>query len=331
MNFYLAALCAFGVCVVANFVLLPLLTKFKAQQQILTYVTEHDYKRGTPTMGGLSFIFTIVAVGLLFGGFSNRPFVVSLAVFASYGVVGFLDDFIKVHFRRNLGLRAYQKIIAQLVIAVMVALYAKGEFSVGDKLILPFSNRQVSIGFWILPLVVLVFLSCTNGVNLTDGIDGLATCSTLCYLFGVVLLLNFRISQANALGDTYALQTAANLKLLCFVSIGALLAFLLFNAHDAKVFMGDTGSLALGALVACVAIFSRLSLFIPLLGITFVVSCLSVILQVVYFRASGGRRLFLMAPFHHHLQKKGFSETRICTLYSVSTLAIIAVITCFGG
>lgn len=323
-------LCAFAVCVLLCGMLLPLLKKLKAGQEILEYVTEHSSKRGTPTMGGIAFIITITLLSAIFCNWSNRATAVTVAVFFAYGVVGFLDDFIKIRYKRNMGLHAYQKIIVQLAIAVLVSIFVRGEVSIGDKLRIPFTDITVNIGFWIIPLVIFIYLACTNSVNLTDGIDGLATSTTICFLAGMIALLNREKRLLDAMGDTLAYRQTNDIVTLCYISIGALAAFLLFNSNDAKVFMGDTGSLALGAMVACVAIFTRMSLFIPIVGLMFVVSSVSVIMQVVYFKATKGKRIFLMAPFHHHLQKKHWSETRICVLYSVITVCITFVLMCFG-
>ncbi len=331
MNNAFAFLISFAICLVANFLLLPLLRKFKAGQSILSYVTEHNAKNGTPTMGGIAFIVAILISALLCCNFDSKGTTVVLLVFVGYGIVGFLDDFIKIKYRHNMGLRAYQKILVQLFIAILVAVYVQSDVAIGDKLRIPFTQNQLQIGFWIVPFVIFIYIACTNGVNLTDGIDGLATSNTICFFVGMILLLKKEMTLLNGVGDTYAYAQTQDLVILCFVSVGALTAFLLFNCNNAKVFMGDTGSLALGALVACVAIFSRMSLFIPLVGLMFVVSCLSVILQVVYFKISGGKRIFLMAPYHHHLQKKGFSETRICVLYCAVTVVIIAILLSVGG
>lgn len=326
----LSFLVAFAVSLLLCGMLLPLLKRLKAGQEILQYVTEHSAKQGTPTMGGIAFILAIVCVSSIFCDWSNRATAVAIAVFVAYGIVGFLDDFIKVHYKHNMGLRAYQKIIVQLIIAVLVALFVYSEIAIGDKLRLPFTAKQVRIGFWIVPLVIFIYLACTNGVNLTDGLDGLASSTTVCFLAGMIALLNRELTMLEGVGDTYAYRQTQDLITLCYVSCGALVAFLLFNCNDAKVFMGDTGSLALGAMVACIAIFTRMSLFIPIVGIMFVVSCVSVIAQVVYFKVTKGKRIFLMAPYHHHLQKKKWSETRICVLYSVVTVCITLVLLCFG-
>ena len=322
----LSFLVAFGVSAVFCALLLQLLKKLKAGQEILEYVTEHSGKQGTPTMGGIAFICAIAVVAAFFCDFSNRGTAVALAVFVAYGVVGFLDDFIKIRYKRNMGLHAYQKILVQLAIAILVALFVYGNVAIGDKLRIPFTHKQIQIGWWIIPLVIFIYLSCTNGVNLTDGIDGLATSTTICFLGGMIALLTRELIRLESIGDTYAYKQTQDIITLCFVTCGALVAFLLFNCNNAKVFMGDTGSLALGAMVACVAIFTRMSLFIPVVGIMFVVSCVSVIMQVVYFKATHGKRIFLMAPYHHHLQKKKWSETRICVLYSAVTVCITVIL-----
>ncbi|MCM1533781.1 MAG: phospho-N-acetylmuramoyl-pentapeptide-transferase [Corallococcus sp.] len=330
MNRPLSFLTAFAFSLLLCGALLPVLKKAKAGQEILQYVTEHSSKQGTPTMGGIAFILAIIGASAIFCNWANRPTAVAIAVFAAYGTTGFLDDFIKVRYKRNMGLRAYQKILIQFAIAVLVALYVYSDVAIGDKLRIPFTDLQVKIGFWVVPLVVFIYIACTNGVNLTDGIDGLASCTTLCFLAGMIALLNRELVTLESVGDTYAYAQTQDVITLCYVGCGALTAFMLFNVNDAKVFMGDTGSLALGALVACSAIFTRMSLFIPVVGIMFVVSCASVILQVVYFKITKGKRIFLMAPFHHHLQKKKWSESRICVLYSAVTVCVILILLCFG-
>lgn len=330
MSSPLSFLVAFGFSLILCLALLPVLRKAKAGQEILQYVTEHSDKQGTPTMGGIAFILAIVAAACIFCNLKNRPTLVILAVFVAYGVVGFLDDFIKIRFKHNQGLKAYQKILIQLAIAILVALYVYGDVAIGDKLRVPFTDIQVKIGFWAIPLVVFIYLACTNGVNLTDGLDGLASSTTICFLAGMAVLLKRELVSLESIGDTYAYAQTQDVITLCLVSCGALAAFLLLNINRACVFMGDTGSLALGALVACSAIFTRMSLFIPIIGLMFVVSCVSVIMQVVYFKITKGKRIFLMAPYHHHLQKKGLSEPRICAIYSAVTVCITMILLYFG-
>ncbi len=322
---------AFLVCVLLLKLLIPLLVKLKAGQTILQYVSEHNGKQGTPTMGGIAFILCFSAVTLIFCGFSDTTVNVTVAVTVAYGVVGFLDDYIKVRYKHNLGLRPYQKVLVQLAIAVAVALYVWRSPYIGDVLNVPFGNTVISLGWWIIPFVVFVYLAMTNGVNLTDGLDGLATVTTLCYLAGIFAVVYCDMQQSMQLGVADAVQRQSNVLVCIAVMCGALLAFLLFNCYPAKVFMGDVGSLALGAFTSCVAIFTNNTLFIPVLGVMYVVSCVSVIVQVVYFKLTGGKRVFLMAPYHHHLQHKGLSETRIVTVYAVVTLFTAMLLLYFGG
>ena len=295
--------------------------KEKIKQTILHYVENHSSKQGTPTMGGIIFLLSISIVAYIFFLGASTLAGVTLLVFLGYGLTGFLDDFIKFKFKRNLGLRAYQKILFQLVLSITIAIFAyKNEF-VGGKLLVPFSNTTIDIGYWIIPLIVFVFLACTNSVNLTDGLDGLASSTTMCYTISIVAIMFVVLaSRLDGASSIYLLEYK-NLIILGFVVVGAMLCFLVFNCFPAKIFMGDTGSLALGAFVACIAIFSRLTLYIPILGFMFVLSALSVIIQVAYYKITK-KRVFLMAPLHHHFEKKGVHEVRIVVVYSVITTLI---------
>lgn len=290
---------------------IPLLKKLGAGQNILSYVKEHEYKSGTPSMGGLGFILAAVVAAVIFCPLTDKPLLVTLAVGIGYMLVGFLDDVMKKIRGKNLGLRAYQKIFFQLAVAVLASVYACVNGLTVLKL--PFSGFSVDIGWWALPFGIFLFLAAVNSVNLTDGLDGLAgsTCSVFFAFTGALLLLE---------------GVDENLALLSFALVGALGAYLCFNTSKASVFMGDTGSLSLGGFVACVMFFSGNALFLPLIGIMFVVSSISVIVQVIYYKKTG-KRVFLMAPIHHHFQQKGYSEAKIAAVYSVITAVMgIAVL-----
>jgi len=243
-----------------------------------------------------------------------------LLVIIGYGITGFLDDFIKFKFKRNLGLKAYQKLLFQLAIAIIIALFVYKNEYLGGELIVPFTNKKINIGWWIIPLVIVVFLATTNSVNLTDGLDGLASSTTMCYSLSIISLL-FVLSSKLNITNTILLMEQQNLIILGSVVVGAMLCFLIYNCFPAKIFMGDTGSLALGAFVACVAIFTKLTLYIPIIGIMFVLSSLSVIIQVAYYKLTK-KRVFLMAPLHHHFEKKGVHEVRIVVVYSIITILV---------
>lgn len=273
----------------------------------MSYVKEHKNKSGTPTMGGLAFICAAVLACALFVKKLDRVTLVALAVGSSYLLVGFLDDFLKLRHKENLGLKPWQKIFFQGFAALFSGIFCVRAGL--TKIYLPLSGGSVEIGYWILPLAVFVFLATVNAVNLTDGLDGLAAgCGLPFFLF---------------LGAIVFLQGIfPSLALLSFCLCGALLAYLLFNVSPASVFMGDTGSLALGGFAACIGVFSGNLLYIATIGIMFVLSCISVALQVIYYKATGGKRIFLMAPVHHHFQQKGYSETRIAFAYATVTTVV---------
>ncbi len=312
-------LASFLLSLIAGGILIPFLRRRKAGQPILHYVAEHSSKAGTPTMGGWIFILGITLAILPFA-LGSHPVLLALAIMTSYGVVGFLDDFLKVRRGNNKGLSAWQKAGFQLIIACIAAFYAR---ELGTRLVLPFAGGSLDLGGWYLPFAVFVFLAATNGVNLTDGLDGLAARTVLGYLLAFFVLLALGIRSAEELGDPGSAGILHGFALLSAAAMGGLLAFLLFNAFPAKVFMGDTGSLALGGLIAAMALFTPYALFLPLFGVMFVVSCLSVILQVASFKLTR-KRIFLMAPFHHHLQMKGMHENRITALYFAVTAAVSA-------
>lgn len=293
----------------------------KVKQVILSYVESHSAKSGTPTMGGIIFIISITIVSLICFRGSSSLATMAILIFVAYGLVGFLDDFIKFKFKRNLGLRAYQKIIFQLVISVAIGFYVYRSELVGGVLVIPFTDITVDIGWWIIPLVALIYIATTNSVNLTDGLDGLASSTTMTYMFSFVLLALVLMSSSLAGGGEVQTEEYKNVIMLASVTCGAMLSFLVYNCFPAKIFMGDTGSLALGSLVASVAVFTRSSLYIPILGIMFVLSSVSVILQVAYYKLTK-KRIFLMAPLHHHFEKKGVHEVRITVCYATITVLV---------
>ena len=302
--YVLAALLSFALSFVFCEILIPILRKIKAGQNILSYVKEHKAKGGTPTMGGIAFLSAaLLTTVILFKGEENRV-TVSLAIGMSYMVVGLLDDLLKKKHRENLGLRPWQKLLFQFLIAFFAGIYCLRE---GLTLLhIPFVGKSFDIGFWILPFSIFIFIATVNAVNLTDGLDGLAAGVSIPFFL--------------TLGVLCGLQGAgAGLPILSFSLMGALLAYLLFNVSPASVFMGDTGSLSLGGFAACITLFSGNGLYLPIVGACFVFSVISVILQVIYYKATKGKRIFLMAPAHHHFQEKGYSESRISYAYSIIT------------
>lgn len=306
-SIFVSMLFAFLASAALLLLILPLLRRLKAGQYILGYVKEHKDKGGTPTMGGLAFICAIIIVGFCTLGFNGGEVNLTLAITASFMVVGFLDDFIKIYHKKNEGLKPYQKIIFQVAIATVAALYCY--FNGLTKLNIPFTHISTDISWGIIPLVIFIFTATVNCVNLTDGLDGLAGGTSCAYFLILGIML--------AIKGTY-------FAVICFIGVGALAAFLVFNVNKAAIFMGDTGSLALGGLISCVSVFSGNSLYIPIIGIMFVISGISVIVQVIYYKRTR-KRVFLMAPLHHHFQMKGYTECKITYCYFALT-AFVGII-----
>lgn len=309
-RYFFAALVAFALSFVFSWILIPILRKIKAGQNILSYVKEHKNKGGTPTMGGIAFLLAAFLAVVLFVKERDKTLMVCLAIGLAYMLVGLLDDFLKKKHKENLGLRAWQKLLFQLAIALLAGIYCMRMQA--TALYIPFWGESIYIGWWILPLSVFVFIATVNAVNLTDGLDGLAAGTSVPFfavLGGVILL-----EKGNE-----------GMACLCFCLVGALLSYLLFNVSPASVFMGDTGSLGLGGFASAVAVLSGNALYLVVVGACFVFSVISVLLQVIYYKVTKGKRIFLMAPAHHHFQMKGYSESRIAYAYFVITLLLGAV------
>lgn len=269
----------------------------------------HLKKAGTPTIGGLIFITsTTIVTFIMIRDIKDEAFV-ALFAFIAFGFIGFLDDIIKIVKRNNLGLRAYQKMILLLIVSGVLSYYSYVEL--GTKINVPFINTQWDLGVLYIPFVIFYFAATTNAVNLTDGLDGLATSVT-------ILVMTFLSIVSFNLGNY-------TLTIFSIVLAGSLLGFLRFNAFPARVFMGDTGSLALGGAVATVALLLKIPFIVVIIGAIYVIETLSVIIQVSSFKLTG-KRVFKMAPIHHHFEHMGWSETKIVTIFS-----IITVVVCFIG
>jgi phospho-N-acetylmuramoyl-pentapeptide-transferase len=298
---------AFVLALVAGPVFIPFLTKMKFGQIVRDDGPQsHLKKTGTPTMGGIIIVIPAAFVALAFS--KDKDLLLVLVTTILFGLIGFIDDYIKIKNRRSLGLRAYQKIITQLMVSVFMALVASGISQVGTEVLVPFTGKFIELGFLYVPFTVFVLISTVNCVNLTDGLDGLAGGTTVVILgfFSVIAL------------------AAAHLGLLVFSGalIGALLGFLRFNSHPAQVIMGDTGSLALGGAIAALAAITKLPLFIPIIGAIYVLEGLSVIIQVGYFKLTGGKRFFKMAPLHHHFELSGWAESKIVAIFIIVTIIL---------
>lgn len=319
------SLISFIVSFVVGLILMPIIIKIlkriSASQTILGYVENHKDKNGTVTMGGVVFMLTTLIVSLCFIKF-DITWVVCLLVAIFFGVLGLMDDYLKVKYKQNLGLRAYQKIIGQVGISVIFAIFIYFFTQNSGKIFIPFTSESVNIGFWIIPLIVLVMVATTNSVNLTDGLDGLAGNVSLFYLVFFTIITNILSNQLFLSGETgVVLQNIENINILSMIFSGSILAFLLYNTSKASIFMGDAGSLCLGGYIGASACILGMEFLIPILGFCFVFSAISVILQVFVFKIKK-KRIFKMAPFHHHLQMSGLSEPKIVVLYSAVTAVL---------
>lgn len=271
----------------------------------------HLKKSGTPTMGGIIILISLIVSTLIVNRNFGGIYAVAIITTIGFGLIGFLDDGIKIIKKRSLGLRAYQKIIGQVAFSLILALYAYNSPEVGSRLLIPFTKIYFDLGVWYIPFTVFVIVSITNAVNLTDGLDGLSSTVTMIVsLFFVFVCYGMNMDELSLLAAGIA---------------GSCLGFLRYNSYPAQVFMGDTGSLALGGAISALAVLSRLTLFIPIVGIIYVAEALSVVLQVGSYKLTG-RRIFKMAPLHHHFELSGWHETKV-----VSVFGIVTAIFCMLG
>lgn len=317
-------LIAFLLSFALSVILMPLVIKFfkkkSANQTILGYVENHKEKNGTTTMGGVIFIINTLLLAFVFLRYDTTWFM-TLMISVFFGVLGLMDDYLKVKYRQNLGLRPYQKIIGQLGVSIIFALFVYVSYQ-GGNIFIPFTENSFDIKFWVIPLVVVVLIASSNSVNLTDGLDGLAGKVSLIYLVMFTIITSLVSNHLYQSGETgQILSNIQNINILSMLFAGAILGFLMFNTSKASIFMGDVGSLCLGGYIGAAACVLGMELILPILGFCFVFSAISVILQVAVFKLKK-RRVFKMAPFHHHLQMSGLSEPKIVAIYSAITLCI---------
>ena len=296
-------LLSFLVSVLLGPVIIPFLKRLKAGQTIRDEGPKsHLKKNGTPTMGGILILSAMIVTSLFY--MKDYPEIKPILLLTlGFGLIGFLDDYIKVILKRSMGLTPLQKMAGQLVVTGLFAYYLLKVTDISLAAKIPFMpGVELDLGWLNIPLLFFIIIGTVNGANFTDGLDGLAASVT-------VLAASF-LSAA-------AIGTGTRIEPITCAVAGALMGFLLFNVYPASVFMGDTGSLALGGFVAASAYMMQLQLFIPIIGFIYVIEVVSVILQVVYFKVTGGKRLFRMAPLHHHFELGGWSETRIVAVFSI--------------
>lgn len=306
---------AFTICAGAGPIVIPMLRRMKCDQTVREDGPKsHLHKTGTPTMGGIIILIAVVLATL--PHMDDYPEIAPvLFLTMGFGLVGFLDDYIKVVCKRSLGLLAWQKLGCQLVVTGIFVKYVITHFAMNSTVRVPLIPGYTwDLGRFYMPVMFFIILGTANGANFTDGLDGLAgSVTAMIAVFFAVYAMGIRSGVA---------------PLACAVA-GALMGFLLFNAHPAMVFMGDTGSLALGGFVAGAAYLLEIPLYLAVVGIIYLAEVLSVILQVCFYKISGGKRLFRMAPLHHHFELCGWSETKIVTLFTMIT-ALMCLIGLMG-
>ena len=301
---------AMGIALVMGPALIPWLRRINAGQTIRDDGPQsHLGKSGTPTMGGIIIITAVVVTVFLMAGWDAQA-LAALAAMLAFGAIGFWDDYIKVVLKRSLGLRARYKIILQLVVGIALILLLAYGGNRGTAVLIPFVGISVDLGWWYYPFLLFVLVGTPNAVNLTDGLDGLAT-GVMAIVMAILVILSWQSEQYG-------------LAIFCGAVLGACLGFLVFNWHPAHVFMGDTGSMALGGALAMVAAISQLELALVMIGAVFVVEALSDIIQVASFKLRG-RRVLLMAPLHHHYELKGWSEVKVVFVFWTAALVMGAI------
>ncbi|WP_243311901.1 phospho-N-acetylmuramoyl-pentapeptide-transferase [Fundidesulfovibrio agrisoli] len=325
------AIYAFATALIISIVFGPRmirwLTKIKCGQYIHEDVKAHQCKAGTPTMGGLLMGASILGSVLLWADLANANVWMAIMVFVGFGLIGLGDDYLKVVKKNNKGLSARGKLIGQLIIAGVAvgALLLDPDFS--TKLQVPFfKNFSPDLGWWYLPFAVLVIVGASNGVNLTDGLDGLAIGPTV-VAAGMFALFVYVAGHAQIARYLQVLPVSGvgEVAVFCAAMAGAGLGFLWFNAYPAQVFMGDVGSLALGGALGFVAVVCKQEFILMIVGGVFVLETLSVILQVGYYKFSGGKRIFRMAPLHHHFELKGIPESKIIIRFWILSILLAFV------
>ena len=305
---------SFAISALLGPIVIPFLRRLKVGQTERKELESHLKKNGTPTMGGLMILASIIITSVFY--VKDYPKIVPiLFMTVGFGVIGFLDDYLKVVLRRSDGLLAWQKMLCQIVVTTVFAVYMGCYSDVPLTMLIPFSGgKYLDLGWGAFPVLYLAVIGTVNGTNFTDGLDGLASSVTIMVatFFSVV-----------------AIGTNAGIAPITCAVVGALLGFLLFNVYPASVFMGDTGSLALGGFVVSAAYMMQMPLFIVIVGLIYLVEVLSVIIQGTYFKKTGGKRIFRMAPIHHHFELGGWSETRVVAVFSITT-AILCMIALLG-
>ncbi|NCB41191.1 MAG: phospho-N-acetylmuramoyl-pentapeptide-transferase [Clostridia bacterium] len=299
---------SFGISGICTPLLIPFLKRLKAGQSIREEGPKgHRIKAGTPTMGGLAIVLAVALSSVLFSPM-NAELLSMLGAFFLFACIGFVDDFFKVVYKRNLGLTAKQKLILQLLIALALAVFQSSLSGWESSLYIPIAKTYIDLGVFFIPFVAFVVVSMVNAVNLTDGLDGLAAGVTA-IVAACLSIIGYRFGFDSATIFSAAIS-------------GACIGFLIHNRYPAKLFMGDTGSLALGGGLAAASIFMNMELILPLIGGVYVAEAISVVIQVFVFKTQNERRFFRMAPLHHHFELGGWSESKVVRVFYTVTIIL---------
>ena len=302
---------SFAISVAAGPVVIPFLRRLKVGQTVRGEGPEtHLKKNGTPTMGGILILLSVVITSVFF--VKDYPKIIPvLFLTLGFGLIGFLDDYIKVVLKRSMGLRAWQKFLLQIVVTGVFVFYIRQYTDISLVMKVPYMEGvYLDFGWMNIPVLFFIVIGTVNGTNFTDGVDGLASSVT-------VLVATFF--------SVVAIGTGSGIEPVTCAVVGALLGFLLFNVYPASVFMGDTGSLALGGFVASTAYMLKMPIFILIVALIYWIEILSVMIQVTYFKMTGGKRIFRMAPIHHHFELGGWSETRVVAVFSIVTAVLCLI------
>lgn len=311
----LSVLVSFGISVMLCPIIIPFLKRLKFGQNIREEgPKDHLKKMGTPTMGGLIIIFSVVITSICFIR-GNRQIIPVLFVTLGFGLIGFLDDYLKIIMKRSLGLKPLQKLSLQIIVTAIFAYYIVEYSEAGTEMLIPFTGgifygKYLDVGILFVPMMFFAVLGTVNGANFTDGLDGLVT--------GVTIIIAVFYTVVSYM-------TGNGIETVTGAVAGSLLGFLLFNVYPARVFMGDTGSLALGGFVVSSAYMMNMPIFLLIIAFIYMLEVLSVMIQVVYFKLTNGKRIFKMAPIHHHFELCGWSETRVVTVFSAITAVMCLV------
>ena len=311
MRTLLPALLSFIIAVLIGPYVIEGLRKLKAgQTEREEGLESHQKKTGTPTMGGVIFLLPVIVIGIFYGA-SHKEVIPVLILTIGFGIIGFIDDYIKVVRKHNLGLRAWQKILGQFAVTILFAVYVENFTDISLAMRVPFTSIVLDFGIFNIPILFFIALGTANGTNFTDGVDG------LCASVTAVVAAFFAVA-----GMHYG---ATGAEVMSSAMVGALLGYLVYNVYPGKVMMGDTGSLAIGGFVTGIAYVMQMPIFIVIVGFIYAFEVISVILQVSYFKITHGKRIFRMAPIHHHFEKGGWSETRVVNVFTTVTILLCLV------